>query len=156
MQYHLADLLVKDLILTGLRPADRAEAIKLLVESMVQAGAVALAFLDDVLAREEAFPTGLPTQPIPVAIPHADPTHVLRSAVAVGILDTPVAFHQMGMDGGATLEVPIVFVLAIKEKEKQVEMLQELISAIQDATLLGRLHGNPSPEDVLGLLSTGR
>jgi len=61
-------------------------------------GYVSEEFAEDVWEREKIFPTGLPTQPFGVAIPHADPDHVKQSAVCLGILNSPVFFNQMGME----------------------------------------------------------
>jgi PTS system galactitol-specific IIA component len=45
----------------------------------------------------------------------------------------------MGTDGTTILNVQIVFLLAIKEKEKQVEMIQQLMTLIQSPNLLEAL-----------------
>jgi PTS system galactitol-specific IIA component len=42
----------------------------------------------------------------------------------------------MGTDGSTVLDVRIIFLLAIKEREKQVEMIQQLIGLIQSPDLL--------------------
>jgi PTS system galactitol-specific IIA component len=87
-----------------------------------------------------------------VAIPHADPDHVNRSAVCVGVLKSPVRFAQMGTDGSTVLEVPIIFLLAIKEKEKQVEMIQQLISLIQSPSLLEGLPRTKNSSEAMTLI----
>jgi PTS system galactitol-specific IIA component len=152
MQYTLIDLLKVENICTGLSAADAREAIDKLSGSLVSTEDVTLEFAADVWKREQTFPTGLPTQPVAVAIPHADPDHVLRSAVAVGVLDAPVQFAQMGTDGSTVLDVRILFVLAIKEKDKQVEMIQQLVRLIQSANLLVRLSAARDPADALEMI----
>jgi PTS system galactitol-specific IIA component len=139
MQYTLLDLLSADHILLDVEAGTAQTAIRRLTESLVATGNVSAEFADDVWQREQAMPTGLPTQPFAIAIPHADPDHVNRSAVGIGVLRSPVAFSQMGMDSSAVLQVRIVFLLAIKEREKQVDMIQQLVSLIQDPQLLGDL-----------------
>jgi len=139
MQYTLIDLLKKEHILVSVEAADAQDAIKKLSASLVETGNVTQEFAGDVWVREEKFPTGLPTQPLAVAIPHADPDHVNRSAVCVGVLSSPVRFAQMGTDGSTLLEISIIFLLAIKEKEKQVEMIQQLVTLIQSPSLLDGL-----------------
>jgi len=91
------------------------------------------------------FPLGFPTQPLPVAIPHADPQHVHASAVSIGLLKQPVTFAQMGSDGSTHLQTRIIFLLAIKEREKQVALIQELIKVIQSPELLEALLNARSP-----------
>jgi PTS system galactitol-specific IIA component len=139
MQYTLADLLLKDHVLLDLNSQDSDGAIEALVSAMNKTGHVNLTYAQDVIEREKIFPTGLPTEPIPVAIPHSDPGQVLHSAVALAVLDQPVAFGLMGTDGTETVQAKIVILLAIKEQEKQVELLQQLIRVIQTGELLTQL-----------------
>lgn len=152
MQYTLVDLLKTEYILTGLEALDARDAIRKLTVPMVQVGDVTPEFADDVWKREETFPTGLPTQPVAVAMPHADPDHVVRSAVSVGILKSPVTFAQMGTDGSTLLDVHMVFLLAIKEKEKQVEMIQQLVRLIQSSHLLVGLSGARDAMEAMELI----
>ena len=76
MQYTLIDLLNIDHILLGVNANDAQDAIRLLTAALVQTGHVKSEFANDVWEREKSFPTGLPTMPLSVAIPHADPTTV--------------------------------------------------------------------------------
>ncbi|NOY98126.1 MAG: PTS sugar transporter subunit IIA [Chloroflexi bacterium] len=152
MQYTLIDLLKTKHILVGLDATDAQDAIRKLTASLVETGHVTPEFADDVWGREAAFPTGLPTQPLSVAMPHADPDHVNRSAVGIGVLLSPVHFAQMGTDGSTILDVPIIFLLAIKEQEKQVEMIQQLISLIQSPSLLEGLSKARDSSEVMALI----
>jgi len=67
-------------------------------------------YVQAVLEREAAFPTGLqlPGEGVGVAIPHADPDHVRRDGVVLGLPEEPVAFASMddpdrSVDAGAVL-----------------------------------------------------
>jgi len=138
-QYTLIDLLKPEHILVGMDVSDAYSAIQELTEALVQSRHVTPEFADDVWEREQTFPTGLPTQPLAVAIPHADPDHVNRSAVCLGVTKSPVQFAQMGTDGSLILDTRIIFLLAIKEREKQVQMIQQLVNLIQNPGLLEEL-----------------
>lgn len=152
MQYTLLDLLKLEHVLVDVDASGAQEAIQKLTEPLVRTGHVTPEFADDVWQREGTFPTGLPTQPLAVAIPHADPDHVERSAVCIGLLRKPVQFAQMGTDGSTVLDVRIVFLLAIKEREKQVEMIQQLMAVIQNASLLEALADVREPQQVCDLI----
>jgi len=152
MQYTLIDLLNKEHVLIGVEAGDARDVIGKLTAVLVETDHVTSEFADDVWEREKSFPTGLPTQPLAVAIPHADPDHVNQSAVCVGVLNSPVNFSQMGTDGSTVLDVPIVFLLAIKEKEKQVEMIQQLMTLIQSPELLDGLFRAESASEAMGLI----
>ena len=154
MQYPLIDLLRIEHILVDVEAADTQDAIRELTGALVETDHVTPEFAEDVWKREGTFPTGLPTQPLAVAIPHADPDHVSKSAVCVGMLKSPVRFAQMGTDGSTVLDVPIIFMLAIKEKEKQVEMIQQLISLIQSPELLDGLSKVKNSAEAMDLIQT--
>jgi len=138
-QYTLSNLLKEEHILLNLQVEDAAGAIEALVSAMRMTGHVDLAYAKDVIEREKTFPTGLPTEPLPVAIPHADPKNVVKSALGLAVLLQPVEFGLMGTDGSQSVYAKIVILLAIKEAEKQVEMLRQLIGVIQSGELLSSL-----------------
>lgn len=152
MQYNLVDLLRSEHILLKLSAVDPSEAIQKMTDALAKTGHVAPEYADDVMLRERTFPTGLPTQPWAVAIPHADPDHVNQSAVCIATLDTPISFGQMGTDGSLRSDVQFIFLLAIKEQEKQVEMLQQLMTLIQATSLLDELMNAERADDALELI----
>ena len=154
MQYTLIDLLKMEHILVGVEAADAQDAIQILTAPLVETGHVTPEFAMDVWKREETFPTGLPTQPLAVAIPHADPDHVNGSAICVGTLKSPVRFAQMGTDGSTVLDVPVIFLLAIKEKEKQVDMIQQLVTLIQSPSFLDGLPKAKDSSEAMALIQS--
>ncbi len=154
MQYGLVDLLHSEHILLDLNASSVAEVLDRLAAAMEKTEYVLRAYGRDALVREDVFPTGLPTEPIPVAIPHADPEHVLRSGVGIAVLRQPVDFGLMGSDGSDKVAAKVVFLLAIKEREKQVEMIQQLIQVIQSGDLLEGIVDAEEPEGVLELIKS--
>lgn len=74
------------------------QIIRQLAQPLVTAELVVPDFADHVLEREATYPTGLPTEPPCVAIPHTDHKHVRHNAIAIGILPEPVVFADMGGD----------------------------------------------------------
>ena len=152
MQYTLIDLLQQDHILAGVTATDAASAIHAVNACLVTTGHTQAGFAADACKRETTFPTGLPTQPVAIAIPHADPDHVLSSAVGIATLHSPVKFGQMGTDGSVILDVHAIFLLAIREREKQVEMIQQLMAVIQDQVLLTAIIKADGPGEILDLI----
>ncbi|GJQ34658.1 MAG: PTS sugar transporter subunit IIA [Anaerolineaceae bacterium] len=152
MQNTLTDLLRTDHILVNMNVKDAQEAIQTLTAALVETGHVSPGFAEDVWRREQTFPTGLPTQPLAVAIPHADPDHVNKSAVCIGVLNAPVLFAQMGTDGSTSLDARLIFLLAIKEREKQVEMIGQLVKLIQTGSLLEDLAQAKDSAEALALI----
>jgi PTS system galactitol-specific IIA component len=107
-----------------------AEAvIRALAARLAGAGAVLETFADAVLARESASPTGIPLPSGAVAMPHADPEHVLVPAVAAATLCAPVDFRQMGSPEIA-LPVSLVVVLAFTKRDDAQGALVRLLRAL--------------------------
>ena len=98
----------------------------MLANEFIKAGVVEDNFLEGILQREEAFPTGLELNKMGVAIPHTDSEYVKENQLGFMTLDKPVIFKFMG-DASQDIEVSIIFMLALKEAESQIEMLSKLM-----------------------------
>jgi PTS system galactitol-specific IIA component len=133
------------------QPQDRNEAILKLVSLLEAQGYVKASFGQACLDREKVFPTGLPTQPVGIAIPHTDCEHVERGAIAVGILPEPVEFTEMGCTDDATVAVHVIVVLAISDPQAVTHFLRELALSFQDREFLVRLKDAETPRTVLEL-----
>jgi PTS system galactitol-specific IIA component len=86
-----------------------------------------------------------------VAIPHTDAVHVNKPAVAIGTLKKPVLFHLMG-DDEQTVEVQLLFQLAINEPSEQLEMLQSLVGLFADGEFLKSLQQAEDESAVIALI----
>lgn len=110
---------------------DKEQLLEQLGRLLFQNGYVKESYIQAIKEREAAFPTGLNTTTYGIAIPHTDSKHVKEATIAVGVVRTPIPFQEMGAED---VEVPVrlVFMLAIKEPEKQLETLQAVISLIEN------------------------
>lgn len=115
----------ESLIAFDLRTKDAKEVIELLAGKMHAQGLVAADYGAQTWAREIVHPTGLPTQPFCIAFPHADADGVDRSALAVAVLHEPVTFQNMA-DPDEGLDVMIIFMLANRDPEEQIQTLRNL------------------------------
>lgn len=95
-------------------------------------------YLEGVMEREVVFPTGLPTIPYGVAIPHTDGERVIDPQIGFASLKQPVSFRVMGSDTD-TIDVKIVFMLALKKADDQLDILQKLIDLLQAEESVKRL-----------------
>lgn len=95
-------------------------------------------FASHVIAREAKFPTGLPVEPVGVAIPHTDHKYVRHNAISIGVLPKPVIFADMGGDP-EPVAVQVVFLLALGESNKQLNVLGLIMDIIQDGEFMQRL-----------------
>jgi PTS system galactitol-specific IIA component len=136
----------------GIDAQSAEQAIRLLAERLEALGYVRSSYADAVVKREATMPTGLPLgRAVNVAIPHTDPEHVIRPGVALGVLSAPVDFANME-EPDELVPVGVVFLLAIDDKNKQIDMLQQIMEAIQDPDTLSGLTSARTAEEIRSLL----
>jgi PTS system galactitol-specific IIA component len=140
--------------LTLFRPrcATKEDVIFQLAELLERRGHVRSTFREAVLDRELAMPTGLQTLAGGVAIPHTDNEHVIRSAIAVALLESPVLFRAMA---APEQEVPVtvVFMLAIAEAASQPRVLSRLATLFKSSEMMAGLVAAQSPGDLAAYLA---
>ena len=139
-------------IVLGVKAATDQDVIRILAGRLATLGYVKPSFADAVVAREVMLPTGLPLGgDNNVAVPHTDPEHVLKPGLALATLVEPVSFSNME-DPDEKLQVSVVFLMALNDKDKQIEMLQEIAGTIQSPEIISALIQSKSVEDVSRLL----
>jgi galactitol PTS system EIIA component len=140
----------KDLILIDLKATSAEEAIRALSFQLEGHGYVKPSFYDAVIKREKIFATGLPLEPMGVAIPHTDPEHVNNMAIALGVLSSPVKFGLMGGEG--ELDVDLVFLMALDNSSSQISMLQSLSEFVNKDELVKRIRTLHDKQAILEIL----
>lgn len=141
----------KNNILINLSAENSDEAIKKIVEVMEQNGYVKNKYYMDVIEREKTFPTGLPTEGVKVAIPHANSDAVVSSGVAIALLDKPVVFKNMA-NPDEKIDVEMVFLLANANVSEQVKDIQALMSCFSDVGTLLKIRNSATPEEILNTI----
>ncbi len=109
-------------------------------------------YLQALLEREEAFPTGMRTAVCGLAIPHVDSQYVLKPGIAFIRVKEPVAFKEMCTN--QDVEVKLLFMLLVKDKSKQVSMLSSLMGCFSDAKMLEAFMNAQNKEEVYELLES--
>ena len=115
----------ESLIAFDFEAKDARQVIDLLAGKMYAQRLVAAEYGEQTWARELNHPTGLPTRPFSIAFPHADAIGVNRSALGVAVLRQPVTFQNMA-DPDEGLDVMLVFMLANRDPEEQIQTLRNL------------------------------
>jgi PTS system galactitol-specific IIA component len=148
----LMNFLDPQAIVLGVEVQDSEAVIRLLAGKLETLGYVKNSYADAVVKREATMPTGLPLgYALNVAIPHTDPEHVFKPGIALAVLQKPVDFANME-DPDEAVPVGFVFLLAINEKDKQIDMLQEIMDTIQSEAALASLGSARTIEDVASVL----
>ena len=139
------------LIITGLDAEEDKDVMRKLGAVVVKEGYAKESYVDALIAREEEFPTGLDVSGIGVAIPHTSVEHVNKVGIAIAVLNRPVTFIQMGTDD-ETVEVRLVFMLAVVDPNAHIDQLQRIVEIIQDQAVLGKLMEAKEAEEIIQII----
>ena len=145
-------VLKKELILVGMTETSAEEAMRALAGTMLAAGLVRESFVEAVLAREKAYPTGIPAKIFDIALPHTMAEHVIEPCLAVGVLKKPVEFRQMGTPD-IILHPRVIFMLAISDPKEQLGQLKKIMKLLQNDELLLGIRDADNAERVVELLT---
>jgi PTS system galactitol-specific IIA component len=146
------DFFKKELIVTDLDVNNSEEAIKYLGDILNKGGYVKESFVKAVIAREKEFATGIPPDPLGIAIPHTDGIHVIKMAVAVGVLRKPIKFGIMG--GYGAIDVDLVFLMALIDCESQISMLQSFCEFFQRSQEIEKIRKAIDIDIILEILNS--
>ena len=149
----MADIIIREeLIELGLDVQSKQEAIRALGANLLAFDYVTDDYVDQVLRREENFPTGLPTS-IPVALCHTEAEYVKQSAMAVGTLVNPVEFMEMGtLD--EFVQAEIIFLLALNDPKQQVPWLSKMATVFKDEETLLTIKNSQNKKALVSFLQT--
>jgi galactitol PTS system EIIA component len=147
----MADMFDLEFVRVDVEVADRDQLLAEMAGALEAAGYIKDTYLPALLAREEKFPTGLPTQVMKVAIPHTDVEHVHKPLISIARLATPVAFHEMGASA-RTVDVELVLMLAVADKTAQVGTLQALIGMFSKPAVMESLRDAPDAAALLEIV----
>ncbi len=151
-KYRIEDLLFEELILMDQEASDYEELIIQIEDIAYEKGYVEKGFSKAVIEREKLYPTGLPTNKVKVAIPHAiERDNVKKSAIIISKLKKPVLFREMGsLDN--FIPVDIVFLLAVNGSKDQLTILQDLIGLFSNDEAMLKLKNINSASDMIKTL----
>lgn len=129
---------------------DRESVLRHLAGLLAREGFVDNAYGDKIVEREASYPTGLPFPDMTIALPHGDPAYARRSAVAIGRCLKPVPFHSME-DPDDEVEVEMVALLAVKDPDAHVAVLNNLMQLFTQPEACAALRKADSPATVCSL-----
>lgn len=138
-------------IIIHLEAKTKEEALKIIIDKMYKGGYVKKEYLADVLEREKNYPTGLPTDGIKVAIPHASRENVIKGCIGIGILNRSVEFKNI-VDDEDILDVEIIFVLANEDDDIQVSIISNLMDLLSQSNKLEEIKSCKNPKELIELL----
>lgn len=126
-------------------------AISYLANYLLEKGYVNEHYEQATLEREVTYPTGLPTKPIAIAVPHSKPENVITESVVLGISDNLIEFSEMGMDD-SKLDVGIMFLLALKGENGHINYLRNIVNYCKIEENITKLYGVRSAKEAYQIL----
>lgn len=107
-------------------------------------------YVDATINREHIYPTGLPTKPIGIAVPHSERENVIKPAVIMGILDNPVEFMKME-DSSSSMEAGIVFLLALKGEDSHLNYLKNIVNYCKNQQNIKKLYYSNTHDEAFNI-----
>ena len=141
----------EELVFRNVQAKTDSEVLAFLASEMYKKNYVKEEYIQAIQEREKEYPTGLPSTPPGIAIPHANYEMVNKTALAIATLKDPVLFHNME-NNNEQLPIQIVIMMAIGEPHGQVEMLQKIVGIIQDEPLRQEMIRAGNDTELLELL----
>jgi PTS system galactitol-specific IIA component len=145
-------LLHENLIFLDVSVTTTEDVLTWMAHQLCELGYVKDSYAQALIDREREFATGLPGAGAGIAIPHAEPEHVLKSAIAVGVLKSPVEFMMMG-NHDELIDAKIIFMLALHDGHAHVAVLSQLMDVIQNEELLHRIIQTDTQSELFKILT---
>lgn len=142
--------LKKELILIGVQAQNTDDVFEKIGGELVKQGYCKESYVQALKEREAEYPTGINMGDFGVAIPHTDVAHVNDKAIAIGTLENPVKFVEMGTDD-EFVNTQLVFTLAVDEKG-HLELLQAILAILQDKETVEKLIAAKEEEEVIEII----
>lgn len=125
---------------------NKKEVLEKLADILIEKKIVKESFKEAVIKRELKYPTGLQFESYGIALPHTESEYVNTSQIAIMTLEQPVKFIEMASDN-KEIDVKTIFMLALKDKEQHIKILQKLIEIVQDEAVMNNLESFENSEE---------
>lgn len=147
-----ANLFDRNLVFWNIHADSCTDLYQKIAHKLEDANVVETSYFKALTAREKEFPTGLNTQYLPIALPHANPENVKKAFIAVVKTTSQINMKQMGTN--EDMESQYFFFLGIvKEKQDlQVKLLQRFMQLMNDESFVKSFKKLSKPEEVYEFL----
>ena len=137
---------------------DRNKIFKAVYNKLYQLGYVKQEFIDNIIEREEKYPTGVSTRPLSrelpnVAIPHTEGKYVNKRLIVPVGLKNPITFNNM-VNPAEKLEVKFLFILLNKDPKTHSNMLAKIMDFLAQTPVadLNELFASTDPNYIYDFL----
>ncbi|MDF0480654.1 PTS sugar transporter subunit IIA [Vagococcus sp. PNs007] len=137
----------EELIFLDINCESQEQLYSEIANKLEASGYVKPSYLENIIDREEKFPTAIQTEVCGVAIPHTDSEHILKHGIAIVRLSNSCNFKEMVTLNN--VKVKLLFFLLVKDKEKQVTVLSRLMGNFSNRYFLNQLLEAQTASEVL-------
>lgn len=141
----------ENLIFLDFQASDQFDFLNQMAGFLIKENYVLPSYLEAILERERKYPTGLPSEPFPVAIPHGDPEHVIEPCIVVVRPHAPIPFGEMGT-ADSTVLARYIFMLVVKRAENQIALLQNMIDMFMREEAMLKLDKADTASEIMAVL----
>ncbi|KRN99052.1 PTS sugar transporter subunit IIA [Companilactobacillus kimchiensis] len=124
------EMLQPELVFLNIDAKDRKNLYKQIAEKLMKLGYVKDTYESALNKREDEFPTGVVSEHISIALPHANPENINKPFVAIVTTKNLIELLQMGYN--TKEETKTFFFLGIQHSDDQLTLLQKFMALIQD------------------------
>lgn len=140
-------ILNEECILLNIPVGSVREVIFLLSDLLEKQGAVSSKYAEVAFKREQKYPTGLPSQPNAIALPHTNCEEVYQPALAFARLEEPLFFGSME-NHSIDLPVSMVFLMANNKTQDQIRMLRKISRMVRNPRKVSDLSNLKKKDEV--------
>lgn len=145
------DMLFRELVQLDLKAENRTEVFEQMAAILYKQGFVKDTYLESLKVREEKYPTALPVEPYPVAIPHTNIEHIIRPFIAPVRLEKEIEWQEMA-NNDAIHQVRFIFMLGFLKSDEHVDLLQILVENFQNTELMEQLKAAKTADEYFELV----
>lgn len=149
MTSKFAEMVKPELVNLQLDISTSSQLFHGVAQALQEQGFVKPSYLDALIDREKVFPTGLATEFMNVAIPHADPEHVNQPFIYIARNKQNVKFLQMG--DNQELNVQSFLFLGIKNPKEQIGLLARIMELLGNDSFIKKFRQVTSNEEAYRL-----
>ncbi len=140
------DVIQRELVLVDVEANNYEDVFKKFYNRLQGLGYVRDSFLEAIKVREKEFPTALPIEPYPVAIPHVDPEHINKPFISVARLRNTVKWAEMA-NNDVLHDVKYIFMLGFQHSDEHIRELQVLVANFQRKDWMDKLSKAKNEEE---------
>ncbi|MDY5272101.1 PTS sugar transporter subunit IIA [Tractidigestivibacter sp.] len=140
------EVIMRELTVIDLDASCPDEIFDVMGKRFNELGYVNEKYIPSIKKRESMYPTALPVEPHPIAIPHTKADAIVRPFIAPVRLRSTIAWGDMS-DPDNKLDVKLAFMLGFYEPGAHIELLQILMHNFQRADWVNALYAAKTEDE---------